>query len=112
MSTYKLDGVRLTNIEQADTAFLNRFIEQLKAAGAYVIANAESDADFDAKFYNDTAANFTNAFKNVDLNTTVLEPHIEEMLSGTPVLSMTGYNLVGPLYIGGDRGRYVSADTQ
>ncbi|WP_339263861.1 alpha-amylase family glycosyl hydrolase [Solibacillus sp. FSL W7-1472] len=89
VSTYKLDGVRLTNIEQADTAFLNRFIEQLKAAGAYTIANAESDANFDAKFYSDTASNFTNAFKNVDLNTTVLEPHIEEMLSGTPVLSMT-----------------------
>ncbi|MGN7477084.1 alpha-amylase family glycosyl hydrolase [Solibacillus silvestris] len=89
VNTYQLDGVRLTNIEQADTAFLNRIIEQLKAAGVYVIANAESDADFDAKFYNDMALNYTNAFKNVDLNTTVLEPYIEEMLSGTPVLTMT-----------------------
>lgn len=88
VNTYGLDGVRLTNIEQADTAFLNRMIEQLKAAGAYVIANAESDANFDAKFYNDMASNYTNAFKNVDLNTTVLESHIEETLAGTPVLTM------------------------
>ena len=89
VNTYGLDGVRLTNIEQADTAFLNRMIEQLKAVGVYVIANAESDANFDAKFYNDMAPNFANAFKNVDLNTMVLEPHIEEMVAGTPILTMS-----------------------
>lgn len=89
VDTYGLDGVRLTNIEQADTAFLNRMIEQLKATGAYVIANAESDANFDAKFYNDMASQYTNSFKNVDLDTTVLEPYIEETLSDTPVLTMT-----------------------
>ncbi|MEK3764751.1 alpha-amylase family glycosyl hydrolase [Solibacillus sp. FSL K6-4121] len=89
VDTYGLDGVRLTNIEQVDTAFLNRMIEQLKATGAYVIANAESDADFDAKFYNDVASKFTNSFKNVDLDTSVLEPYIEETLSDTPVLTMT-----------------------
>ena len=89
VDTYGLDGVRLTNIEQVDTAFLNRMIEQLKATGTYVIANAESEADFDAKFYNDVASKFTNSFKNVDLDTSVLEPYIEETLSDTPVLTMT-----------------------
>ncbi|MBD8035671.1 alpha-glucosidase C-terminal domain-containing protein [Solibacillus sp. A46] len=89
VDTYGLDGVRLTNIEQVDTAFLNRMIEQLKATGAYVIANAESDANFDAKFYNDVASKYTNSFKNVDLDTSVLEPYIEETLSDTPVLTMT-----------------------
>lgn len=89
VDTYVLDGVRLTNIEQVDTAFLNRMIEQLKAKGAYVIANAESDADFDAKFYNDMASKYTNSFKNVDLDTSELEPYIIETLSETPVLTMT-----------------------
>ena len=89
VDTYKLDGVRLTNIEQVDTAFINRMIEQLKTTGAYVIANAESDANFDAKFYNDMASKYTNSFKNVDLDTSVLEPYIEETLSDTPVLTMT-----------------------
>ena len=89
VNTYNVDGVRLTNIEDADTAFLNQFIAQLKTQDVYVIANAESDANFDAKFYADTATLYTNAFKNVDLNTTVLEDHINEAISSTPVLTMT-----------------------
>lgn len=91
ITTYGVDGVRLTNIEQADTAFLNRFIEQLKAANPalYVIANSESDANFDAKFYADTTTILTDALKNVDLNTATLEAHVDEAASGTPVLSMT-----------------------
>ena len=91
VSKYGVDGVRLTNIEAADTAFLNRMIEALKAAKSelYVIANSESDANFDAKFYADTEALLTNAFKNVDLDTAVLEGHVDEAASGKPVLSMT-----------------------
>lgn len=91
VSKYDVDGVRLTNIESADTAFLNRLIDALKATDSelYVITNSESDANFDAKFYADTAALLTNAFKNVDLDTGVLEAHIAEVASGTPVLSMT-----------------------
>lgn len=91
VSKYGVDGVRLTNIEAADTAFLNRMIEALKAVKSelYVIANSESDANFDAKFYADTAALLTNAFKNVDLDTAVLAAHVDEAASGTPVLSMT-----------------------
>ena len=90
VDTYKVNGIRLTNIEGADTAFLNEVIAALKAAkpDIYVIANAESDANFDAKFYEDTASLYTNAFKNVDLNTTGLEDHINEAMSGTPILTM------------------------
>lgn len=91
VNTYEVNGLRLTNIEQADSAFLNEMIAALKEVKSdiYVIANAESEANFDAKFYDDTASLYTNAFKNVDLNTTILEPHIEEALTGTPVLMMT-----------------------
>ncbi|WP_274309240.1 alpha-amylase family glycosyl hydrolase [Solibacillus daqui] len=91
VSKFGINGVRLTNIESADTAFLNRMIDTLKAGNSnvYVITNSESDANFDAKFYEDTANLFTNAFKNVDLDTGVLETHINEATSGTPVLSMT-----------------------
>lgn len=88
VNTYNVDAVRLTNIENADSAFLNEMIAQLKTQNVYVIANAESDANFDAKFYEDTAPLYTNAFKNVDLNTTVLEDHINEAVAGTPVLTM------------------------
>lgn len=88
VETYHVDGIRLTNIESADTAFLNRFIESLKTENVYVIANSESDANFDAKFYEDTAALYTNAFKNVDLNTAILENHVNEAASGAPVLTM------------------------
>lgn len=91
VSKFGINGLRLTNIELADTAFLNRLIAALKAdnENVYVITNSESDANFDAKFYTDTANLFTNAFKNVDLDTATLEAHIDEAASGTPVLSMT-----------------------
>lgn len=91
VSKFGVNGVRLTNIESADTAFLNRMIAALKAENEeiYVITNSESDASFDAKFYADTASLFTNALKNVDLDTATLEAHIDEAAAGTPVLSMT-----------------------
>ena len=88
IETYDVGGLRLTNIEDADTAFLNRFVDAVKTDDVYVIANGESDAKFDAKFYEDTAALYTNAFKNVDLNTTVLEDHVNEAASSSPVLTM------------------------
>jgi cyclomaltodextrinase / maltogenic alpha-amylase / neopullulanase len=93
VSTYDVNGLRLTNIDRATTAFLNEMITALKEVKAdiYVITNAESDANFDAKFYEDTASLYTNAFKNVDLNTAVLEPHIEEAVAGAPILTMTDH---------------------
>ena len=50
VTTYQLDGIRLTKIEQFDTVFLNEVIAAVKEAkpGAYVLANEVSDANFDA----------------------------------------------------------------
>lgn len=87
VDTYKVNGMRLTHIEQADEAFLNAFIEQVKKANPamYVISNAESGAQFDAKFYADTAQHYRGALKNVDLNTDVLASHMDEFLTGKDV---------------------------
>lgn len=65
---YDLAGIRLTNIEDADTAFLNDMIEAIKAKkDLYVIANSESDADFDANVVSALPQLFADSFKNVDL---------------------------------------------
>lgn len=87
VNTYNVNGMRLTNIENADVAFVNTLIDRLKEANPemYVISNAESDAHFDAKFYTDTEQLYRGALKNVDLNTTVLDTHIEEFITGKDV---------------------------
>ncbi|ATP39111.1 alpha-amlyase [Solibacillus sp. R5-41] len=87
VNTYNINGIRLTNIENTDASFLNSLIDQLKEAKPemYVISNAESDARFDAKFYADTEQLYRGAFKNVDLNTTVLNTHMEEFITGRDV---------------------------
>lgn len=50
METYQLDGIRLTEIDAFDTAFLNEIIEAVKALNpdGYVLTNEMSDANFDA----------------------------------------------------------------
>lgn len=50
VETYPLDGVRLTEIDGFDTAFLNELIEAVKNVNpnGYVITNEMSDANFDA----------------------------------------------------------------
>lgn len=69
VETYDIQGLRLTGIESADTAFLNEVIAAVKAVkDIYVIANSESDADFDAAFRADLADILTNAYKNYDLS--------------------------------------------
>ncbi|MEK4424168.1 alpha-amylase family glycosyl hydrolase [Solibacillus sp. FSL K6-1523] len=87
VNTYNINGMRITNIENADTSFLNTLIDELKAVKQeiYVISNAESDANFDAKFYADTEQLYRGALKNVDLNTTVLDTHLEEFITGKDV---------------------------
>ena len=49
VTTYGLDGIRLTKIEGFETDYLNEMIDAIHTAqeGAYVITNEESDADFD-----------------------------------------------------------------
>ncbi|MGE7090204.1 alpha-amylase family glycosyl hydrolase [Lysinibacillus sp. NPDC048646] len=73
-STYNIGGMRLTNIADADTAFINALIEALKGTkeSFYVIANEESDANFDANFSPATADIYRNIFKNVDMDSSKL----------------------------------------
>lgn len=81
VSTYDVGGIRLTNIAEADIAFVNAMIAALKEtkASLYVIANEESDADFDATFSPATADIYRNIFKNVDMDSSkLMEPFTGE----------------------------------
>lgn len=76
---YDLAGIRLTNIEEADTTFLNEVIAAIKAKkDIYVIANSESEADFDAQVVNSMPQLFADSFKNVDLSSEQLINTITE----------------------------------
>lgn len=84
VETYDVAGVRLTNIEDADTAFLNEIIAAVKATkDVYVIANSESDANFDAHVVNALPQLFADSFKNVDLSANEL---LDTVLNNEPTL--------------------------
>ncbi|MEC1178833.1 alpha-amylase family glycosyl hydrolase [Metasolibacillus meyeri] len=87
VESYNFGGIRLTNIGDADTAFLNSLIEAVKTRNnaMYVITNEDSDANFDAKFAEDAAEIYRDIFKNVDLPTNDLLKHIEPYLAGEQV---------------------------
>ncbi|MFJ7735930.1 alpha-amylase family glycosyl hydrolase [Lysinibacillus sp. NPDC097287] len=74
VSTYDIGGIRLTNLADADTEFVNAMIEAVKDTkeSLYVIANEESDANFDAAFSTATADVYRNIFKTVDMDSTKL----------------------------------------
>ncbi|WP_230875016.1 alpha-amylase family glycosyl hydrolase [Lysinibacillus cavernae] len=81
VSTYDVGGIRLTNIAEADKEFVNAMIAALKEtkASLYVIANEESDADFDATFSPAAADVYRNIFKNVDMDSSkLMEPFTGE----------------------------------
>ncbi|MFJ7732272.1 alpha-amylase family glycosyl hydrolase [Lysinibacillus sp. NPDC097231] len=81
VSTYNIGGVRLTNIADADTTFINEMIAALKDTqkSLYVISNEESDANFDASFSLATAEIYRNLFKNVDMDSSkLMEPFTGE----------------------------------
>jgi len=81
VSTYDVGGIRLTNIAEADTEFVNSMIAALKETkeSLYVIANEESDANFDATFSPATADIYRNIFKNVDMDSSkLMEPFTGE----------------------------------
>lgn len=84
VSTYEVGGIRITNLDIAETEFLNEMISAIKAVNddIYVIANGESDANFDAKFYNEVSDIFRNAFKNIDENTSDLMKYVEPYAKG------------------------------
>lgn len=76
--TYQFDGIRLTSSAGIDTAFLNEIIAALKEVNAevYVLANEESDANFDVSFSNETAPIFSAIFNNVDLDSSRFEEYL------------------------------------
>nr|WP_255723497.1 alpha-amylase family glycosyl hydrolase [Sporosarcina sp. ACRSL] len=51
VTSYNLDGIRLTKLNGFDQAFLNEMIDAIRDAqpGAYVLTNEESEANFDLK---------------------------------------------------------------
>lgn len=65
VSTYKVRGIRLTNLDIASNSFLNDMIEAIKAIdeNIYVITNEESNANFDAKYYKDQMKFFVTFIK-------------------------------------------------
>lgn len=92
VTKYKVGGVRLTNLDIADTKFLNEIIEAIKKVdeSIYVISNGNSDANFDALFYEDTNEIFRNVYKNVDLDSSNLLKYVEPFVlnNSKPALLM------------------------
>lgn len=84
ISTYNIEGVRLTNLDIADTAFLNKMIEAIKKVNneIYVISNEESDANFDATFYDENHETYRNIYKNVDQDSSNQLKHVEPFAKG------------------------------
>lgn len=83
VTKFKVGGVRLTNLDNADTNFLNEMIKAIKDVdkSIYVISNGNSDANFDANFYEDTDKIFRNVYKNVDLNSSNLLKYVDPFVS-------------------------------
>ena len=67
--TYKIDGVKLSELEGAPTAFINDLIAAVKEVRdpMYVIALEESEANFDLDYSEQQMIDFRNTFKNTDL---------------------------------------------
>lgn len=83
ITTYDVDGIRLTNLDIASNEFLNEMITAIKEAkDIYVISNEESDANFDAKFYGEVSEIFRNIYKNVDEDSSELLKYVEPYASG------------------------------
>lgn len=80
VQTYKVDGLRITAIEEVDTEFLNTMITALKEENEdlYVLTNEPSEAEFDAKVSNEQEDLYRNAFKNVDNETAGIAESSEE----------------------------------
>lgn len=79
ISAYSFGGVRLTNIEGASETFLNELIAAIKNVDddIYVMANGESNANFDVDFHEDTHTLFKDAFKDVDLSTEAVTKYVD-----------------------------------
>ncbi|MCM3386520.1 alpha-amylase [Ureibacillus chungkukjangi] len=84
VTSYKFGGVRLTNLGNADTEFINELISAIKEVNEklYVISNEESDANFDANYYSETTEAFRNVYKNVNEDSSNLLTNIEPYVNG------------------------------
>lgn len=71
-------SIRLTNIEEASTAFLNELIKVVKdeREHAYVISNQSSEANFDALYDDEMIETQRNIFKTVDQDTSNFVKHL------------------------------------
>ncbi|RKJ30224.1 alpha-amlyase, partial [Butyricicoccus sp. 1XD8-22] len=84
VSTYHVGGVRLTNLDIADAQFLNDMISAIKEVdeSIYIISDEESDANFDATYFNDTNEIFRSIYKNVDQDSSEQLKYIEPFVNG------------------------------
>lgn len=71
---YKIDAVKLSEIEGAPTEFINEMITALKEVRnpMYVIALEESDANFDVNYSEQRMVELRDAFKNTDYPSDVI----------------------------------------
>ncbi len=84
VTTYNVNGVRLTNLDTAQTDFINQIIAQIKEIDdtIYVISDEESDADFDATYFNDTNEIYRSIYKNVDQDSSNQLKNLEPFIKG------------------------------
>lgn len=84
VSTYDVGGVRLTNLDGASIDFLNELIEAIKEVDEtlYVISNDESDANFDASYFDDTYQIYRSIYKNVDQDSSLQLVNLEPFING------------------------------
>ncbi|KGR80573.1 alpha-amylase family glycosyl hydrolase [Ureibacillus manganicus] len=83
-STYDIGGVRLTNLDGANTDFINELIAAIKEVNPsiYVISNEQSDADFDASYFDDTYQIYRSIYKNVDQDSSQQLKNLEAFMNG------------------------------
>lgn len=72
---YKIDGIRLTHLEQADTEFLDKMINALKEMreGLYVITNEPSEAAFDSVPAEERSQAIQKSFVQVNPDSSALD---------------------------------------
>ncbi|MGX9133408.1 alpha-amylase family glycosyl hydrolase [Rummeliibacillus sp. JY-2-4R] len=72
---YKVDGIRLTQLGNADTAFINKMIAAIKEQNPklYVISNEKSDANFDLQYNPQTLDIYQSIFKSVNQDSSKME---------------------------------------
>ncbi|MGG0658255.1 alpha-amylase family glycosyl hydrolase [Rummeliibacillus pycnus] len=84
VSKYNVDGIRLTHLGNADTAFINKMISALKQQNnnLYVISNENSDANFDIDYNKQTIDTYQSIFKSVDEDSSKVEDPYKEYAYG------------------------------